>query len=308
MISFGTDPEFMITRDRKLVSAISVVRRSIEEKIVKDGHAFYYDNVLAECAIRPAESADEAVNNIGEALRIYSEIIAPARLEAWACRSFPASELKHPKAREVGCAPDYCAYAMQMMPPPKEAIMSGNRRSCGGHIHLGHDCLTSDGTEPIVCVYLLDLVLGSISLRLDKDPESSTRRQIYGQPGRYRPKPYGLEYRVLSNFWLRNPSLVRLMYELSSEVVSLTEKGVGDDFWTLDFDKYVESQTEEEMAAAWTCAGYDPTALRKGIQNSDIPGTEVHYQLARSLLSGATLDLLDKCLESDPDFHSSWNI
>ena len=45
----------------------------------------------------------------------------------------------------------------------------------------------------------LDWYLGAWSLKMDPDP---TRRLLYGKAGACRYKPYGVEYRVLSNFWL----------------------------------------------------------------------------------------------------------
>jgi hypothetical protein len=39
----------------------------------------------------------------------------------------------------------------------------------------------------------------------DNDVE---RRELYGKAGAYRPKPYGCEYRVLSNRWLTSSTLI----------------------------------------------------------------------------------------------------
>jgi hypothetical protein len=114
---------------------------------------------------------------------------------------FPDQELDSEEARRAGCAPDMCAYEMKQKEPPKDLIQNGNLRSCGGHVHLGSELLASDGPEPILAIYMLDLFVGVPSLHLDFDSTSLRRRIIYGQSGRYRTKDYGLEYRSLGNFW-----------------------------------------------------------------------------------------------------------
>ncbi|OYV41139.1 MAG: hypothetical protein B7Z80_02685 [Rhodospirillales bacterium 20-64-7] len=55
----------------------------------------------------------------------------------------------------------------------------------------------------------MDYFLGIHSLLWDKD---GTRRKLYGKAGAFRPKPYGMEYRVLSNRWLDSPDLTRWVY------------------------------------------------------------------------------------------------
>jgi hypothetical protein len=194
---------------------------------------------------------------------------------------FDDSELKHPDARRVGCAKDFCAYEMQQKDGPVQEISEGNLRSCGGHIHLGADILTSDGPEPILAVYLLDLLVGVPSLWLDKDPTSPKRRAIYGKAGRYRVKTYGIEYRPLGNFWLESPEMVALIYDLSMLAIDCVETGKAWDLWSFDMDKFFES---ENLADAWECKDYDPKTLRQGINNTDKRIVQEHLKLAESLM------------------------
>jgi hypothetical protein len=79
----------------------------------------------------------------------------------------------------------------------------------GGHIHFGwtEDADTTDLQHMMNgfdLVKQLDWFLGAWSVKHDKDVE---RRRLYGKAGACRIKPYGVEYRVLSNFWVMDKAL-----------------------------------------------------------------------------------------------------
>ena len=61
-------------------------------------------------------------------------------------------------------------------------------------------------------VKLMDLFIGVPSVVLDTSPGSEERRELYGKMGAMRPKPYGLEYRVLSNFWVFDKELIKWVF------------------------------------------------------------------------------------------------
>jgi hypothetical protein len=46
-----------------------------------------------------------------------------------------------------------------------------------------------------------------------RDPDTK-RRELYGKAGAFRFKPYGVEYRVLSNFWLHTPDRMEYVWHL----------------------------------------------------------------------------------------------
>lgn len=64
-------------------------------------------------------------------------------------------------------------------------------------------------------VPLMDILVGNTCVLLDRDPAQQERRKLYGRAGEYRENAHGLEYRTLSNFWLRS-------YPLTSFVLGLT--------------------------------------------------------------------------------------
>jgi hypothetical protein len=277
MISFGSDPEFMLTKDGEFYSAIGIVKGSAKKRIKKDGHEFYWDNVMAECAIKPGFSRDEAISNIGECLRIYAGMVEPYKLTLQASQEYPTSQLKSKAAKTAGCSPDWCAYRLKQMKAPKKQFQTGVLRCCGGHIHLGQTTgVLRTSLGRLQTVLLLDLFLGVPSLFIDKDPTSVRRRTLYGEAGRYRTqKKYGVEYRSLSNFWLGSPALVGLVYDLCNWVVDLVDQE-GDEWWKFDEEVFIESDTK---ADAWTCMKYDPVDLKRTIDKANLDSAKKYLQI-----------------------------
>jgi hypothetical protein len=65
---------------------------------------------------------------------------------------------------------------------------------------------------------MAEFLLGIPSVLLDDD---TRRRSMYGAAGAIRIKAYGVEYRVLSNFWVENASLQRWVFENASLCVDM---------------------------------------------------------------------------------------
>jgi hypothetical protein len=237
--------------------------------------------VLAEFAMKPAKSKKEWLANLRECLTIYADMVRPYKLKLLNCVEFPENQLQHEDARKAGCAPDSCAYEMKQKEPPKELIESGTLRSCGGHIHLGSELLASDGPEPVLAVYMLDFFVGVPAVLLDRDASAARRRSLYGQAGRYRTKPYGLEYRSRSNFWLASPQLAGLVYDLCDFVQDFVEDNRAWQFWAFDEDTFFNTT---ELSEAWHCLMYDPDRLRQGINHSDQDMLKLYYDRGKEQL------------------------
>ena len=109
------------------------------------------------------------------------------------------------EARELGCEPDFDAWNRGKANPKPNAEVPF--RTASGHVHIGwteeQDITDPDHLEACnMFSKQLDFMLGIPSLLWDDDV---TRRLLYGKAGCYRPKSYGMEYRTLSNVWLKNP-------------------------------------------------------------------------------------------------------
>ena len=124
------------------------------------------------------------------------------------------------EAKRFGCAPSIQLYTGK---PSKITVDPAKyrKRSAGGHIHFGSSMSEYDRHRPILefthakprlAVRILDIVLGNTMVMIDRDEGQVERRKVYGKAGEYRLPPHGLEYRTLSNFWLRNYQLMSMVY------------------------------------------------------------------------------------------------
>ena len=306
MFTFGSDPEFMVVKDGKYHAAFKMIQGDTENRIDINGHQFYYDNVMAECAIKPGSSKQEVIENVGECLSIYADMVRPFKLVAQASQEYPADELEDERAKNAGCSPDWCAYAMKLMDTPKELIRDGNLRSCGGHIHLGSPFLMKNGPDPWRVIYMMDLFLGIPSLWLDKDPTSTRRRQLYGQAGRYRLKEkYGLEYRSLGNFWLTSPAMVGLIYDLCEYVLGFVESGKAAECWEFNEEVFYSSSN---LPDAWTCHWYEPDILKAKLDAND-KNVPLGLSFLKAMLPKSLHKDLIKICDADPvDLYTGWGL
>lgn len=220
-IMLGSDPEVMLASNSGLVSAIPFFKGTKDNPEKVDGGIVSHDNVNVEYGSDPASSKDEWLENHRKVIRKLVEMLPSKNhsLVVMASADFPEAELASKEAREFGCSPDFEAYGPSINQPP-DVNNAPNLRSCGGHIHVGSPWLVSDIQRVLDLVKAMDVFLGIPSLLIDKDPTSARRRELYGKAGCHRPKPYGLEYRTLSNFWVGRPRLAGLMYDLTMAAIN----------------------------------------------------------------------------------------
>jgi len=87
-------------------------------------------------------------------------------------------------------------------------------RTASGHVHIGwtngEDIRNPHHQSRVnAMAQQMDFFLGLPSIFYDEDKE---RREMYGKAGALRYKPYGGEYRTLSNAWLRSEGRMRFVY------------------------------------------------------------------------------------------------
>lgn len=214
----GADPElFAVDLEGKFRSFIGKVGGTKQHPLVirDDGCAVQEDNVAAEFNIPPCESAEkfiEAINFNLEHLRTIATNHG-LNLSISASAEFPLEELLDPKAMEFGCDPDFNAWTEKVNLRPR----SRNKylRSAGGHVHIETEM------NPYHVARAFDLCCVIPSLALDGD---TRRRELYGKAGACRPKPYGVECRALSNFWLASDELKAWVFNQTQKAVKFAEQ------------------------------------------------------------------------------------
>lgn len=198
----------------------------------KKGHPDQYptggvevDCCAVELTFPPAESEQDFEEKIMKHLSfVKGMFIKQGILVAKPSVYFEPGVLRGTRyAMEMGCVPDMNVWTGMENPPPDS---NTPLRSYGGHLHIEF------GNE--ATIKACDLTLGMWSLIHDTDNE---RRKLYGKAGAYRKKDYGVEYRVLSNFWCDRAyfikqvwKLTRLAKKLASEVDDIVETVGGPDF------------------------------------------------------------------------------
>lgn len=203
----GADPElFVLDTTGRPVSAAGLIpgTKAVPHR-VKDG-AVQVDGMAAEFNIDPCSSFEEFDGRITSVMKQLKAFLPKGyKLAARPAVVFDEGvwALAPDDAKELGCSPDFNAWTGDVNPPPA-CISNPRLRTASGHLHIGwtEDADFSTMQHMLNCqdlVKQLDWYLGAWSLQVDSDP---TRRLLYGKAGACRYKSYGVEYRVLSNFWL----------------------------------------------------------------------------------------------------------
>ena len=222
-VTVGCDPElFLVTPTGKYISAIGRVGGSKYVPLpIGQGCAIQEDNVAVEFNITPAESAEAFVERCTFVLEELTNRMVPhgLLLSLTASKVFDPDQLRHPKAKVFGCEPDFNAWTKQENDRPYSK--NPHLRTTGGHIHIG-------GVEELDKVQLIrwcDVLLGCSSILEDTLEGSKERRELYGKAGSFRPKPYGVEYRTLSPYWLANKESMSTVFNRTLDVVEKVESG-----------------------------------------------------------------------------------
>lgn len=217
MFKIGTDPEFFLydTERNCYISAHNLVPGNKKDPHrLPDGSHIQADGTAVEFNIEPSETGKEFAAKIDSALREIRKIVPKKyRFDFVPYIEYtPAVWKEIPDyAKELGCDPDYFVSNIISLQTTRNQVPDpGMARTGSGHIHCGwtEKSDTREGgnhfLDGVGLVYSLNLVFSKYS---SYDTRNCVRQVYYGRPYSFRSKPYGVEYRSLSNKWINNPTI-----------------------------------------------------------------------------------------------------
>lgn len=229
----GADPEVFlkVKNEDFFVPSIGLIGGTKEKPFPVEQGALQEDNVTAEFNINPSNNAHEFASTVLHVMnQLQDKVGAHLELAIQASAEFEDEMLYDPRANAIGCDPDMNAYT-QAINSYNVNYGQSNTRYAGGHLHIGAREITKRPQEITKLVKYMDLHVGTLCAFLDKDTE---RAKHYGKAGNYRIKPYGVEYRTASNFWLTSLDLMVDVHMLTQRAYSLWKTGANLDVENLD--------------------------------------------------------------------------
>jgi hypothetical protein len=140
-----------------------------------------------------------------------------------------------------------------------------------------------DDESKLDAIKLMDMFVGIPSVVFDKDETSKERRKLYGKAGEFRPCDYGVEYRVLGSYALRDPDLTDLTFMLVEYAI----------------DRLVAGEANEILSK------FNPADIQRAI-NDDDKALAKDIMLASGLPQYYVKRVLDERILA-PDLHQ-WGI
>jgi hypothetical protein len=292
---FGCDPELFLTQNGNVIGAEKFMAPADTEKFVKTNNAtdyvakyikkFVLDGVQLELNPSPNTCRANLGNEIRYAFQALKKHLATTGTVS-ACFNtvvdIDQAELDSlsDNAKVFGCAQSLNSY-------DKAATITVNaatylKRTAGGHIHLGLPANLN--VDPIRerLVPILDVVLGNTCVMIDRDPYAPERRKNYGRAGEYRLPKHGLEYRTLSNFWLRSYQLMSFVMGMARLGVSILDANVQVSKKPGSYGYYPKTLWDAETELF---KNINLEAVRVAINTNDLDLAKENYKAVRGFIS-----------------------
>lgn len=295
---YGCDPELFVKKDGIYIPADMIPGTKENPHVVPKG-AVQRDGMAAEFNIDPVTSFEEWDDSITTVIAEMAKFLPDgASFEAVSSVTFDETVFAQASdtAKALGCSPDHNAWTGEVNPPPNDPE-NPLTRCAGGHIHFGwREGAEADDVQHILncrdLVKQLDWYLGAWSIRHDPD---ATRRRLYGKAGACRYKPYGVEYRVLSNFWVLDQNKRLAVWNRMQEAIKAMKSGFLPDIAGKAYNDLVIQQIDtseriDVLEGRWKTPlmhvpseitdqpRYDPFNSRRAMKSKTLPLSSDPFQ------------------------------
>lgn len=268
IICLGTDPEAVPVNAEGTAKAGQAINGELcttekfgdkhaplPMKELGEGFTVIYDNVGVEVQVPPTTNYRDFRNNFRKAFDWIQERLYPGYVVAFiASAEMEPSDLMLKNAMTFGCEPEYDPRKRQaIVPKNAEGTML---RTFGGHIHFGLDMEVFKGLTPeeheakmLVLIQAYDRFVAVPHMINDPD---TRRQELYGSPGSFRDKPYGIELRVCSNNWGKDDAIMAWFLNQIKVAVAAANQQIEnpDPNWELVDEQVVELLTSVDKEAA----------------------------------------------------------
>lgn len=266
MFTIGCDPELFLKKNGKPITAIGLVPGDKKHPVKVEGGAIQRDGLAAEFNTDPVpfNNFDYFNGSIVSVIRQLRDVVKKnggddVTLDISSWRDFDPEiyDKLSEEDKMLGCDPDFNAYTGEMNPPPDA---NTNRRGAAGHLHFGYgQDIPVDHPEHFdnCCklAKIFDRTVGMTSIIINPDV---TRREHYGKAGAFRPKPYGIEYRVPDNSWIGSKEKRAFIFETMRHALGYLGTGKEDAIIESFSDEHIQNIinpnnfSEEERVARAT--------------------------------------------------------
>ena len=299
--TLGCDPEFFFSKEGKVIGSEKIIKKTgirasrglisdaDDGKIIRDG-------VQAELNPKSSTCRESLASNIKTCfIQILSNLPDGTKVNMSQMVRVPKDEFDSlsDDSKKFGCAESFNCYSKKKNTFKIDPKVNRSR-SAGGHIHMGIPKQTirrkygheSDEQyerdidyglranqvydalhNPEITVPIMDLIVGNTCVLLDKGPNAKKRRKVYGRAGEHRKPKYGLEYRTLSNFWLKSYQLMSFVFGMSRFAVNI-----------------VAYSTKECDYVAELLERVDMEDVKKAINNNDFDLAYQNFSKIKDLL------------------------
>jgi Phage phiEco32-like COOH.NH2 ligase-type 2 len=206
-----------------------------------------------------------------------------------------------------------CSQSLNVYNDPGDGIPDARAykyRCAGGHIHIGFTrAFTAPGLEQII--RCLDGVLATIGVSLAAGIDNPERRHTYGRAGEFRLPQYGLEYRVLSNFWLAHPAIAMLVFEISRAAVRLAQSGLYNLCWVAEEQEIRDVINNCDVNGARKILNRNIAVLSgmlNGVWAANDRRPEVHVNKMKALALKTIFNGMDAAISDPLNIEKNWDL